>query len=291
MKKISFFYFLVYHYVFFLVGCKMDAKVASLNVTFDTGNDSIYTSTPLDDLKQYLTVNEVYKDGSVTSDVDTYTLSGSLIAGKSTITVTSTKDTRIYISFNVSVDEVILYKIQATFNSGINNICYSNQIDDLKENLIVKEKYNDGSTINDSIDYTLSGRLIDGPSTIKVTSTKDTSVNTIFDVFVVEDKEKYKSIDGVLFSKDEKTLIKYCKGYSNKTYIIPNTVTSIGGMAFYSCSSLISIVIPKSVTSIGCSAFNGYNDLIIYTSFSEKPSGWDNSWKDSNITVVWNYNK
>ncbi len=38
---------------------------------------------------------------------------------------------------------------------------------------------------------------------------------------------------------------------------IPNSVTSIGGSAFYGCSSLTSIAIPNSVTSIGGSAFSG----------------------------------
>ncbi|SHJ12322.1 Listeria/Bacterioides repeat-containing protein [Clostridium cavendishii DSM 21758] len=37
--------------------------------------------------------------------------------------------------------------------------------------------------------------------------------------------------------------------------IIPDTVTSIGGFAFYYCSSLVNISIPNSVTSIGDSAF------------------------------------
>ncbi|GFP75534.1 leucine-rich repeat protein [Clostridium fungisolvens] len=37
--------------------------------------------------------------------------------------------------------------------------------------------------------------------------------------------------------------------------VIPDTVTSIGGFAFYYCSSLTSITIPNSVTSIGDSAF------------------------------------
>ena len=47
------------------------------------------------------------------------------------------------------------------------------------------------------------------------------------------------------------TLIKGCKNT-----IIPNSVTSIGNLAFYNCSSLTSITIPNSVTSIGERAFS-----------------------------------
>lgn len=37
--------------------------------------------------------------------------------------------------------------------------------------------------------------------------------------------------------------------------IIPDSVTSIGDSAFYSCTNLISVIIPDGVTSIGDSAF------------------------------------
>ena len=43
--------------------------------------------------------------------------------------------------------------------------------------------------------------------------------------------------------------------------VIPNSVTSIGGSAFYGCSGLTSVTIPNSVTSIGGSAFNGCSGL------------------------------
>ena len=52
------------------------------------------------------------------------------------------------------------------------------------------------------------------------------------------------------------TLIVGCQ---NTT--IPNSVTSIGGSAFYGCSGLTSITIPNSVTSIGGSAFYGCSGL------------------------------
>ena len=56
------------------------------------------------------------------------------------------------------------------------------------------------------------------------------------------------------------TLIAGCK---NTT--IPNSVTSIGGSAFYQCSSLSSITIPNSVTSIGEWAFFGCSGLTSVT--------------------------
>ena len=65
----------------------------------------------------------------------------------------------------------------------------------------------------------------------------------------------YKSIDGNLYSKDGKTLIKYAIGKTDTNFTIPDSVTSIGVEAFSGCSSLTSIVIPDSVISIGDGAF------------------------------------
>ena len=47
----------------------------------------------------------------------------------------------------------------------------------------------------------------------------------------------------------------YINDQEIKDLVIPNSVTSIGGAAFYGCSSLTSVTIPNSVTSIGGAAF------------------------------------
>ena len=60
---------------------------------------------------------------------------------------------------------------------------------------------------------------------------------------------------GVLFNKDKTELIQYPTGNSRTSYIIPDSVTSIGELAFYCCTSLTEITIPDSVKSIGDAAF------------------------------------
>ena len=69
--------------------------------------------------------------------------------------------------------------------------------------------------------------------------------------------------------------------------VIPDSVTSIGSVAFAYCSSLTSIVIPDSVTSIGWRAFAYCSSLTIYCEAPSKPSGWNSIWNYSGCPVVW----
>ena len=71
----------------------------------------------------------------------------------------------------------------------------------------------------------------------------------------------YSSMDGVLFNKSQTLLIKFPEGKAG-SYEIPNSVTSIGGIAFEYCTSLASVAIPNSVTNIEASAFWSCTSLI-----------------------------
>jgi serine/threonine protein kinase len=74
--------------------------------------------------------------------------------------------------------------------------------------------------------------------------------------------------DDILFNKDKSRIISF-RNQNIKSYVIPNSVTSIGDSAFWGCRSLSDIVIPSSVTSIGDCAFwdcSSLSDIIIPSS-------------------------
>ena len=71
-----------------------------------------------------------------------------------------------------------------------------------------------------------------------------------------------KSLDGVVFSKDLKQLLR-CPAGKSGNYNVPEGVTSIENGAFNWCSSLTSIAIPAGVTSIGSFAFSFCSSLTL----------------------------
>ena len=72
-------------------------------------------------------------------------------------------------------------------------------------------------------------------------------------------------IDGVLYSKADKRLVWYPMTSEADTYEVPDGIRIIGGQAFYSCNSLISITLPDSITAIGDFAFGSCHSLTSIT--------------------------
>lgn len=96
-----------------------------------------------------------------------------------------------------------------------------------------------------------------------VSSIKNDAFWGLCGIFVVDaNNPNYSSTDGVLFNKDQSTLL-HCPSSKKGTYTVPPTVTTIDYMAFNYCRELTSVFIPASVTSIDTnttnSIYNGVN--------------------------------
>ena len=75
------------------------------------------------------------------------------------------------------------------------------------------------------------------------------------------ENQYYNSLNGDLYNKDRTELIQYAVGKKDKSFSIPNSVTSIDKSAFCDCNSLTSITIPNGVTSIANSVFESCKNL------------------------------
>ena len=95
-------------------------------------------------------------------------------------------------------------------------------------------------------------------------------------------------VEGYLVYRDTtKTELLGCFSASTGEIIIPNSVTSIGGMAFEGCTGLTSVTIPNSVTSIGWDAFYGCSGLTSVTIGNSVTSiGYGAFWFCSGLTSV-----
>lgn len=74
-------------------------------------------------------------------------------------------------------------------------------------------------------------------------------------ITVNTNNDSYSSVAGVLFDKNQDTLIQYPAGNLATSYTMPNTVTNIGQESFFGCSYLAAVTIGTNVSIIGDAAF------------------------------------
>ncbi len=117
---------------------------------------------------------------------------------------------------------------------------------------------------------------------------------------VNEENLTYSSLEGVLFSKDKKTLIFYPCGKKDTEYFIPNEVTTINSSSFSYITALETVIISGNITDLpsnfsGCTALKiivvpdsvtTVNDFIFYGSdftkiYTHKNSVFENRAKEN----------
>ena len=87
-------------------------------------------------------------------------------------------------------------------------------------------------------------------------------------IVVDEDNPYFTVIDGVMFSKDMKTLISYPSSKQDKEYIIPEGILKIGKNAFNGNEYIERVILPSSLKVIGDKAFYSTPSLKQYVFMS-----------------------
>lgn len=82
------------------------------------------------------------------------------------------------------------------------------------------------------------------------------------EIQIEEGNPNYSSVDGVLFDKTRRTLILYPSGKTEDTYVVPETVATIGCDSFSMNHYLLSIEIPETVTTITMDSLPRYCTII-----------------------------
>ena len=89
--------------------------------------------------------------------------------------------------------------------------------------------------------------------------------SSMTEIIVDEDNKFYKSIDGVLYTYDGKTLVAYPTGKTDSKYDVIEGTTTIGNKAFYEVLYLTNVILPDSVEAIKYNAFNSCYNLNFIT--------------------------
>ena len=86
---------------------------------------------------------------------------------------------------------------------------------------------------------------------------EDNLFRTEIENYIVDpDNPVFCDMDGVLFSKDQKTLIAYPPGKKESNYMVPDGTEIIGECAFHENFYVKSVILPESIHTIGDDAFS-----------------------------------
>lgn len=113
----------------------------------------------------------------------------------------------------------------------------------------------------------------------KVRNVRNGTGTTYFEFVVNSENQFFKAENGILYSKDGKTLYRIPNSKVGYSYSIPSSVSKVATEAIGGLKDLIVLNIPSSVTEMQYDAIENCMNLeTINIDFAEKPEGWDERW-------------
>lgn len=98
-------------------------------------------------------------------------------------------------------------------------------------------------------------------NTSVISATAFSGCSSLTDITVSDSNTSFSSTDGILFSKDGKTLVKYGSAREDSKYEIPDSVSTVADKAFEDCVALTTVTIGRDFESFEGSPFAGCTSL------------------------------
>ena len=122
---------------------------------------------------------------------------------------------------------------------------------------------------------------------VKKMGTGALAITSLQNIEVSAENSKFKSDDGILYTKSGKTLIQYPIAKSDKTtFNVPDSVNTIGQYAFYKNKSLVNVSMSNTVKRIAKGAFYGETNLNSVTISSNLKTIENGTFEGTGITEI-----
>ncbi len=155
------------------------------------------------------------------------------------------------------LETVTLPRSLTTISDNAFSSCTSLSAIKLPESLTHIGAYAFSSTILESITIPKSVISIDD-SALQL-------IDSLQEIKVSQNNPNYSSEDGVLYNKSKTTLLKYPEGKPDRSFTVPDSVTTLHTCCFWFVKHLYELTLPDTITEMGYYAFN-------YASFLENPA-------------------
>ena len=136
--------------------------------------------------------------------------------------------------------------------------------------IVIPEKYN-GQPITGIGSEAITDGVVSLALNSYITSIDENAFEecrTLACITVSADNPSFCAVDGNLYSKDGKTLVKYAPAKPSKAFVVPDGVSAVGNSAFLNAKSLESIQFSQGLASVGKQAF-AYCDALKSITFPE----------------------
>jgi hypothetical protein len=113
------------------------------------------------------------------------------------------------------------------------------------------------------------------------------SVSALTTILVEDGSTTFCAVDGVLYTKDMKTLAYYPAGKTDTSFVVPEGITTIRSTAFHNQYYLTSITLPSTLTSIAKTELGSVSKLTQIIVKKAAGSLANAPWGATKATVVW----